>query len=208
MSLFDEAKLLEVEAKAWKVECKTSLEPSDATAIACSFESVEPNPIYETFMMLKRSDLLFCNEKSNAEQGFCNELPYRLAKHCDIPIYRNSSRQGEVRELTEITEDIRSFVISETQIFNDETNASECIVSGSDQNCVYTSKMLKTRGGFNWEEHKYFIGVGLIMLFVAGFFCLLAFKLVKKRRRGGETPDINSEDSLLASNRANAVVQA
>ena len=80
MSLFDEAKLQEVERKAWTVECKTSLNPEEMTVIDCSFTSLEPIPISETFMMIKKSPLLFCNENANTEQGFCNELPYRLAK--------------------------------------------------------------------------------------------------------------------------------
>lgn len=80
MSLFDEAKLLEVERKAWTVECKTSLNPQEMAVIDCAFTSQEPNPILESFVMIKNSPDLFCNEHANAEQGFCNELPYRLAK--------------------------------------------------------------------------------------------------------------------------------
>ena len=80
MSLFDEAKLQEIEEKAWEVKCNTYLDPREMTVIDCTFTSLEPNPINESFMMLKQSDLLYCNEKANAEQGFCNELPYRFAK--------------------------------------------------------------------------------------------------------------------------------
>ena len=97
----------------------------------------------------------------------------------NIPIYQNSTVENKIRETTEIAKDIRSFLESATQTTNEITNEQECIVAGENEQCVYKSKMLKTRSDLNWEEHKYFIGVGLIMLFVAVVVGLLTMKLLR-----------------------------
>ena len=97
----------------------------------------------------------------------------------NIPIYQNSTEENKIRETTEIAKDIRSFLESATQTMNEITNEQECIVAGENEQCVYKFKMLKTRSDLNWEEHKYFIGVGLIMLFVAVVVGLLTIKLLK-----------------------------
>ena len=88
----------------------------------------------------------------------------------DIQIYQ-SSTETEIRDATEIASEIKSYLVSATQ---------ECISTGKlERDCGYNSTMLETRSGFIWNEHKYYIGVGLIMLFVAVFFGLLTMKMLR-----------------------------
>lgn len=198
-AMINKTRLLEIEGKEWEVRCVAYLDPESFVPVECSFSSHEENPIEESFMMTKSSGVWLCNEKVNAEPGFCTELVYRLAKHMDIQIYQ-SSTETEIRDATEIASEIKSYLVSATQ---------ECISTGTlEKDCGYNSTMLETRSGFIWNEHKYYIGVGLIMLFVAVFFGLLTMKMLRKRRQGGESRDISSEDSLLTSNRACKVVHA
>ena len=78
--MINKTRLLEIEGKEWEVRCVAFLDPESFVPVECSFSSHEENPIEESFMMTKSSGVWLCNEKVNAEPGFCTELVYRLAK--------------------------------------------------------------------------------------------------------------------------------
>ncbi|CAG5080345.1 Oidioi.mRNA.OKI2018_I69.PAR.g9547.t1.cds [Oikopleura dioica] len=185
MSSFDEDIFLAIEQREWTVECTSST--SGFVLVDCFFKSIEKDPIEETFFF-SSNNMVMCGENADAGEpviDYCNNLAYRLATHVDIPI-----RQGEnARDIIDIAKDISSFLMSET------IENNECITD-----CSYKSRLLKRRAeSFSWEKHKYFIGLGVIVLFAMLLIGLLVKKLLRKRSREITRDNVNSsqDDSLL-----------
>ena len=59
------------------------LGPIGPILLDCYFESIETDPIKESFLLLRGSDLVMCGENTSVSDepviDYCNNLAYRLA---------------------------------------------------------------------------------------------------------------------------------